>query len=102
MGLGTRDLVVEILDSLAKWETTLHAEPTSVAHMAERHFLPFINLFSWAKSDDRDQAAAAGHVREYLQAAKPLVALTFGQKVVQHCSWSFSLRERHSGTATHG
>ena len=80
-GIGTRDLVVEILDSLAKWETTLHAEPTSVAHMAERHFLPFINLFSWAKSDDRDQAAAAGHVREYLQAAKPLVALTFGQKV---------------------
>ena len=80
-GSGARDLVAEIFSCLVKWESGPYTQSITPADMVDRHYLPFINLFSWTKIHDRDQNAAVGQVREYLQAAKPLVALTFGQKV---------------------
>ena len=81
-GFDSADLSIEILNNLGGCELGYLTSATSyVRTMYDNKQLPFVDLFPWTKKDDQDFDAALGLLRHYLQATKPIIVLTFSQKV---------------------
>jgi hypothetical protein len=80
-GYSTRlvAIIINFFESVEAGRNTVTESITSQLH-SERH-LPFINLFPWCKMSRQDLPQALGFVRQYLQAARPYIVLTFGLQV---------------------
>ncbi|KAJ9610584.1 hypothetical protein H2200_005361 [Cladophialophora chaetospira] len=82
-GAATADMMVEIVNYTVKWDQSLQQSSHTLyaKDMLQSRYLPFINVYPWTRKSSDDQATAHKYVRQYLQATKPLIALTLGHDV---------------------
>lgn len=81
-GFESGNLVIDIFNELARNESfSSSGLPASVSEMYTKRQLPFVDLYPWTKKDKASLPSALKLLRKYLQAVKPIIALTFSTLV---------------------
>lgn len=89
-GVRSSFLTIQVLESMVHRElgystTTMHRIP----ELQRQCFLPFVDLYPWARKDPADLPNAMQFLRRYLHIASPIVVMTFSKTVAGVCLGSF-------------
>jgi hypothetical protein len=74
-----------LMNNIVNWLATLEWNKSKLTDgfakkLHARGMLPFVNLYQWFKKSREDLPQAINLLRQYLQATKPLVAMTWGEQ----------------------
>jgi hypothetical protein len=83
-----------LVRTIVNWLATLELNKSKLADGFAKSFhlggkLPFANLYQWFKKSREDLPRAIALLRQYLQAANPLVAMTWGEQTTSTAIGSF-------------
>jgi hypothetical protein len=76
--------VARVYNFFASWEGPTALETVnhqSTKNLAASGYLPFVDLFPWFTKDDKDCLAASRLLRQYMNTVKPMIVLTYGERV---------------------
>jgi hypothetical protein len=78
------DAVSRIYNFFSSWEgpTALESiDAGATRKLAANGHLPLVDLFPWFKKDDKDCLKASELLRRYMNIAKPMIVLAYGERV---------------------
>jgi hypothetical protein len=85
-GGRSADAVTRIYNFFSSWEgpTALEAVDQNAAKtLANNGHLPLVDFFPWFVKHDKDYLKASDLLRRYMNTAKPMIALAYGERVSQ-------------------
>jgi hypothetical protein len=83
-GGRSADAVTRIYNFFSSWEgpTALESvDPNAAKTLANNGHLPLVDLFPWFTKNDKDYLKASELLRRYMNTAKPMISLAYGERV---------------------
>ena len=83
------DAVTRVYNFFCSWEgpTALESiDAYATTNLAASGHLPFVDLFPWFTKAEQDYPKASQLLRRYMNAAKPMIVLAYGERVSIHKS----------------
>jgi hypothetical protein len=87
-GGRSADAVTRIYNFFSSWEgpTALESvNDSTTKSLAGNGHLPFVDMFPWFTKDDKDCLKASELLRRYMNIAKPMIVLPYGERVSCSC-----------------
>ncbi|EAT78581.2 hypothetical protein SNOG_13956 [Parastagonospora nodorum SN15] len=84
-GGRSADAVTRIYNFFASWEgpTALESvNPNATRMLAGNGHFPLVDLFPWFRKSEKDFLKASDLLRRYMNVAKPMIALAYGERLV--------------------